>query len=203
MDKSNSSEHDVPGRQPAKTARKRIGFQASSQEPPPFFLEGEVRIPPYINCVVSTATALIILGAFVVTAPAPSPPPPLLRLLAVSCSSAALYGVIRSACFRFLHAARLRRSPWSFGRTPLSGELPLPVFLTGLLTPCAIALWTAVGIWGAVFGNGSEIQISSAMIFAAALPDLRAAFHVRAFDSSCWIKETAVGLDVLRPVDRP
>lgn len=175
-------------------------------DPPPFFLEGEIRLSgPYIN-VSCAATGLICLMAFRIFLPSPARPLPSLSLLIMSsvCAGFFYFGmrfVTYWAIWRRISGNYRQKGGRYLGA---NGELPKNAFLLVFITPLAsfAALYFILAGSGGEMGPGWWVAI--AVVIGIAFPDLKAAWHVLFLDPARWLKETTRGLDILNPVvDRP
>jgi hypothetical protein len=171
-------------------------------DPPPFFLEGEIRLSGSgmnISCTVVGLTVLLTLRFIL---PDPARPLPSLSILLISSIGAAVYyfgvrfmtywavwhrisGTYRQAGGRYLGA---------------NGELPknafLIVFATPLIAFAALCLILASG-------NGEfapDWWVAIAVVAGVSFRDLKAGWRVLLLDQALWLKETSRGLDVLKPV---
>ncbi len=171
-------------------------------DPPPFFLEGEIRLSgPYIN-ISCAAFGLTCLLAFRMFLPSPSRPLPSLSLLMMSSVGAGVfYFGIRFATYWAIWRTISGNYRQKGGRyLGANGELPKNAFLLVFITP--LAAFAALCL--ILAGSGGELApgwwVAIAVVAGIASRDLKAAGHVLFLDSARWLKETTRGLDVLKPV---
>ncbi len=175
-------------------------------DPPPFFLEGEIRLSgPSIN-ISCAATGLICLLAFRIFLPSPARPLPSLSLLIMSSVGAGFFYfgmrfVTYWAIWRRISGNYRQKGGRYLGA---NGELPKNAFLLVFITPLAsfAALYFILAGFGGEMGPGWWVAI--AVVIGIAFRDMKAAWHVLFLDPARWLKETTRGLDILNPVvDRP
>ena len=171
-------------------------------DPPPFFLEGEIRLSgSYMNasCV---AMGVIVLLAFQLFLPDPVRPLPSLSLLMMTSVGAALFYfgirfVAYWAIWRKISGNYRQKGGRCLGA---NGELPKNAFMVVFMSPLAAfgVLYLILADPSGALGPGWWVAI--AVVTGIAFRDLRAAWHVLFLDQARWLKETSRGLDILRPV---
>ena len=188
-----------------RRARPAENFHTNPIDPPPFYLDGEIRLGMSGNWLLGVLFGVAVILFLAKAFPHPARPfPSLALLMVVSVTTASFYLGVRFIAYWVVWLRATRKYTSIRGVHPTGrGELPRNAFLAVLLAPLlacvpACALLIAFGP-----GFGPETWLAIALTAALAIPDLRAARQVFARDGSCWIKETRNGLDVLRRVDIP
>ncbi|MDQ7784894.1 MAG: hypothetical protein RDU20_18570 [Desulfomonilaceae bacterium] len=185
-------------RQPSLTAKQAVA--SLPLDPPPFFLEREIRLTFRGLGVYSTGVGIAVL--LVLRAAFPGiydPLPSLVSLLAISACSVGFYHGVRVFSYWLTWGWVIRRYPSIGGIHPAArGELPRNAFLTVLLSPSIgfVPLW--VGLYWLYEGFRPEIWLCTAIWAASSMGDLRSVRHLVSVDPSRWIKDTPTGMDVLR-----
>jgi len=173
-------------------------------DPPPFFLEKEIRLSASLPGLSPVLAGVLILVAYSLLMPhLQQSVLPFWRLLGVSVAAGGGYLV----CGLFSYWAGwlwiTKRHPVVGGIHPAArGELPRNVFLVSLLVPGAAVLTACLLAAKMGMGFGTELWLAVAVVAGNVLGDLRAAWHLASVKPACWVKRTPLGLDVLRPVDR-
>ncbi|MFH1117732.1 MAG: hypothetical protein V1792_27750 [Pseudomonadota bacterium] len=181
----------------------RRGVTSLPLDPPPFFLEREIRLPWKGLGVYSTCVGLAVLCGFRLFFPGiHTPLPSLISLIVVSAGSAGFYHGVRLLAYWLVWAWVLRRYPLSGGIHPAArGELPCSAFLLVLLSPCLGFVPLCAAMYGSLGGFRPELWLCAAVGAALSVKDLRAVRHLLFIDRSRWLKETVSGMDVLKLVD--
>lgn len=170
--------------------------------PPPFFLAGEIRLSLSFAAAFSIVLGAGVLGIFLLLfPPLDHMIPSLLSLMVVSVGSGCLYLVVRFAAYWTAWFRVSRKYPLVGTVHPAArGELPRDHFLFVLSAPTALLIPT----WGVLAGKGwgatPELWLSIAVVGGIALRDLRAAWRLLFLDPACWVKETRLGLEILKRV---
>ncbi len=171
-------------------------------DPPPFFLEGEIRLSGSRMNITCAAVGLTVLLALWIFLPDPAKPLPSLTVLVMSSVGAAAYYF----SVRFVaYWATWRRISGTYRQTGgrylgANGELPKNAFLFVFMAPLAaftVLCLISVGPRGWL---GPCWWVAIAVVAGLAVRDLKAAWQVRFLDPTRWLKETSRGLDVLKPV---
>jgi hypothetical protein len=170
-------------------------------DPPPFYLEREVRLPGRGSWKRSTLVGLIVLLIFRLLLPDRYEDLPSLEsLLAVSLGTVATFALVRFAAYWLVWLRVKGRFAANGGIHPAArGELPRNAFLLALITPIVIMIFGCLTVWQRTTGFETELVVAVAVIAAVSCRDLTALWRVRSFDRSHWIKVTKGGLDVLKP----
>ena len=186
----------------ANKSRARAAALGLPLDPPPFSLEGEIRLSGSYMNVSCAAMGLIVLLAFRLFLPDPVRPLPSLSLLMMtSVGAAVFYFGIRFvtywAIWRKVSGNFRQKGARYLGA---NGELPKNAFLMVFLAPSAAfgVLYLILADPGGVSGPGWWVAIS--VVAGIAFRDLKAAWHVLFLDQARWLKETSRGLDILKPV---
>jgi len=183
----------------------RLGGGANSLriDPPPFFLEREILFDRSRAWISTLGVGLLFLAPFLLLFDRPGGAfPSLGRLVVASFAAGTFYLGVRFLSYKGLWWAVGRAHEPVRGIHPAArGELPRNAYLIVLLAPLMAFVPGCWLIFRSNRGLGPELWLAIAVIAGSALTDLRAARHVLSMESSCWIKETPRGLDVLRPVD--
>jgi hypothetical protein len=195
---------------PMKVIQKSIGNKSRIRavalglplDPPPFFLEGEIRLSGSrmnISCAAIGLTVLLILRFLL---PDPANPLPSLSILAMSSlGAAAFYFGVRFVAYW----ATWRRISGTYRQTGgrylgANGELPKNAFLVVFMAPLAAFTVLCLILVGTRGGLGPGWLVAIAVVAGLAFRDLKAAWQVLLLDPARWLKETSRGLDVLKPV---
>ncbi len=195
---------------PLKVNQRSIGNKSRARaaalglplDPPPFFLEGEIRLSGSYMNVSCAATGLILLLAFRLFLPDPVRPLPSLSLLIMTAVGAAVFYfgirfVTYWAIWRKISGNYRQKGGRYLGA---NGELPKNAFLMVFMAPLAAfgVLYLILADASGVLGTGWWVAIS--VVAGIAFRDLKAAWHVLFLDQARWLKETSRGLDILKPV---
>ena len=195
---------------PLKVNQRSIGNKSRARavalglplDPPPFFLEGEIRLSGSYMNVSCVAMGLIVLLAFRLFLPDPVRPLPSLSLLMMtSVGAAVFYFGIRFVTYWAIWRKISGNYRQKGGRyLGANGELPKNAFLMVFLAPSAAfgVLYLILADPSGVLGPGWWVAIS--VVAGIAFRDLKAAWHVLFLDQARWLKETSRGLDILKPV---
>lgn len=172
-------------------------------DPPPFYLEGEVRVGVQRGGVLGLAVGLVILLVFLaLSTHASVAGASLSRLIIVSGAAAVFYLSVRLLLFWAVWFRAVRKHRGIVGVNPAArGELPRNGYLLVSILPLvAFVVACVVGSrW--VADPGPAVWLAMAVIAGIALRDLTAAWHVMFVAPYCWVKETGSSLDILRPVE--
>jgi hypothetical protein len=171
-------------------------------DPPPFVLEGEIRLSGSYMNVSCAAMGLIVLLAFRLFLADPVITLPSLSLLMMTSVGAAIFYfgirfVTYWAIWRKISGNYRQKGGIYLGA---NGELPKNAFLMVFMAPLATfgLLFLILADPSGVLGPGWWVAI--AVVAGIALRDLKAAWHVLFLDQARWLKETSRGLDILKPV---
>jgi hypothetical protein len=171
-------------------------------DPPPFFLEGEIRLSGSYMNVSCAAMGLIVLLAFRLFMPDPVRPLPSLSLLVMTSAGAAVFYfgirfVTYWAVWRKISGNYRQKGGRYLGA---NGELPKNAFLMVFMAPSAAfgVLYLILADSSGVLGAGWWVAI--AVVAGIAFRDLQGAWHVLFLDHARWLKETPRGLDILKPI---
>ncbi len=170
-------------------------------DPPPFFLNGEIKLPA-TRCVVDflTGAVPILLFMALIFRGSNRSPVSLAMLFVPAVGVLAGYLVMRTASYWTVWLWTSGQYPANGGIHPTArGELPRNAYIVVLVAPaalwvpmCGLISYLASGLgpetW-LVFGTGAGI----------ALTDARIAHEVWSLDRDSWVMETKSGLDVLTP----
>lgn len=188
----------------ASERRRLSGLSALPLDPPPFYLAKEIRLSSARAWISSLALGVFVLIVYRALLPSGSiHVPPLGRLLWVSAVTVAVFFAIRFAAYRLAWFLTIRMYPPEGGIHPAArGELPRNAFVFSVGTPVLVlvAAYVLAFTWGG--GAAPELWLVSAVGTAICVRDLRLLAHAVCQESSQWIKETPVGLDVLNPVGK-
>ncbi len=178
------------------------GVTSLPLDPPPFFLEQEIRISFKGLSVYATCVGLLVLVVLRSIFPgAYNPLPSLIALIVTSAGSAGYYHGVRLLSYWLVWAWVIRRYPSTGGIHPAArGELPRNAFLIVLLSPCLGFVPLCAVLYGIYNGFRPELWLCIAVGAALSVGDMRAVWHLMFIDSSRWLKETTTGMDVLRLV---
>jgi hypothetical protein len=174
-------------------------------DPPPFFLEKEVRLRFAGGGALGllVGTMVVVVSRIVSLDPAGSTPS-LAPLMAVSFAVGFFYLGTRFLAYSLTWLTVTRKYPLIGRIHPAArGELPRKPFLLVLLVPGATVVPVCVALAAAVPALVPVLWLAIAVAARLAAPDLQAAWKVLGADPSCWIKETKIGLDVLNPLNAP
>ena len=173
-------------------------------DPPPFFLEGEIRMGGSGFGLSALAVGVLMVVFFpVLFEDASQPLPSLSLLVVVALVAASFYFGVRFLAYWGIWLRAIGNHAYNGGIHPAArGELPRNAFLLVLLAPLASFLAVGLVIWRLGIGIRPEFWLAAAVATSISLRDLKAAWHVMQLDSECWIKEKRHGIDVLRPVQR-
>ncbi len=171
-------------------------------DPPPFFLEGEIRLSGWgmnISCAAVGLTALLTLGFLL---PESAKPLPTLSILILSSIGSAVYyfGV------RFMtYWAVWRRISGTYRQSGgrylgANGELPKNAFLAVFAAPLTTFMILCLIFAGGGGGFAPDWWVAIAVAAGLAVRDLKATWQVLLLDRALWLKETSRGLDILKPV---
>lgn len=174
-------------------------------DPPPFFLDGEIRVGGSKSALSAVALGILILLLYPVLFDEPRQAlPPMSLLLVAALVAASFYLGVRFLAYWVIWLRAIGRHSYTNGIHPAArGELPRNAFLVVLLAPLASFLLIGVLIWAIGIRLWPEFWLAVAVAFSISVADLKAALHVARLDSGCWIKENRHGIDVLRPIDLP
>jgi hypothetical protein len=186
----------------ANKSRARAAALGLPLDPPPFFLEGEIRLSgTYLN-VSCAAVGLIVLLAFRLSLPDPVGSLPSLSLLMMtSVGAAVFYFGIRFATYWTIWRKISGNYRQKGGRyLGANGEMPKNAFLAVLIVPSA-----AFGVLYLILADPSGMPgpgwwVAIAVVAGIAFRDLKAAWQVLFLDRARWLKETSRGLDILKPI---
>ena len=129
--------------------------------------------------------------------------PSLAMLLAWAFGAAAVYIAARLAVYWAVWTAVIRRYPLVRGVHPAArGELPRIAYIAVVLTPLALCGTVLLFLSRGDNGISPEIWLALAVVAAVSMRDLRIVLHVIFLAPDCWIKESAGGLEILRPADK-
>lgn len=191
--------------QPAVKGATAARVDSLPLDPPPFYLEREIRLPSSGLGISSVLPGLIILLGVRALLPGNiTEIPSLFLLMVISLVVGSSYFAARFLAYWAVWLRVTRRHVPVNGIHPAArGELPRNGFLLVLLAPvCTVMPITWAALRGEA-GFGPELWLAVAVMASISLRDLRAACRVLSIKSSYWIKETRFGLDVLKPVQEP
>lgn len=182
----------------------RLELVSRPLDPPPFFLEGEIRVEGTGFGLSALALGVLMVVSYpVLFGGADQPLPSLSLLVVVALVAASFYFGVRFLAYWGTWLRAIGRHSYNGGIHPAArGELPRNAFLVVLFAPLASFMVVGLVIWRLGLGVRPEFWLAAAMAVSISLRDLKAAWHVMRLDPECWIKETRHGIDVLRPVDR-
>lgn len=195
---------------PTTLNRRSIGNKSRTRalalglplDPPPFLLEGEIRLSGTYMDISCAAMGVIVLLALRLFLPDPLGPLPSLSLLMMTSAGAAVFYfgirfVTYWAIWRKISGNYRQKGGRYLGA---NGELPKNAFLMVFLAPSAAfgVLYLILADPGGVLRPGWWVAI--AVVAGIAFRDLKAAWHVLFLDQARWLKETSRGLDILKPV---
>ncbi len=195
---------------PTTLNRRSIGNKSRTRalalglplDPPPFLLEGEIRLSGTYMDISCAAMGVIVLLALRLFLPDPLGPLPSLSLLMMTSAGAAVFYfgirfVTYWAIWRKISGNYRQKGGRYLGA---NGELPKNAFLMVFLAPSAAfgVLYLILADPGGVLRPGWWVAI--AVVAGIAFRDLKAAWHVLFLDRARWLKETSRGLDILKPV---
>jgi hypothetical protein len=183
------------------TAKQRA--VALPLDPPPFFLETEIRLVFPGLGLYTTGVGLLVLTAFRSTFPGHYQPLPSLTILLVtSVVSVGFYYGVRLLSYWCVWAWVIRKHP-PVGRIhpAARGELPRNAFLFVLLCPCSAFIPLCAFLYIQTGAFRPELWLAVAVAAAISIKDLRAVWHLSSIDPSRWVKETSSGMDVLKLID--
>lgn len=171
-------------------------------DPPPFFLAREIRLSHSFAGLAPVLVGLLILSVYglVFYNPCQSVQP-FWRLVGVSVAAGSLYLIARFFSYwaAWLWVTRLHSVVGGIHPTA-RGELPRNAFLAVFILPGTVLLVACLLGTLIAQGFGPELWLAVAVVAGNVLGDLRGAWHLAFVQSTCWVKQTQAGLDVLRPV---
>jgi hypothetical protein len=197
---------------PLKVNHRSIGNKSRTRavplglplDPPPFLLEGEIRLSGTYMDISCAAMGVIVLLALRLFLPDPLGPLPSLSLLMMtSVGAAVFYFSIRFVTYWAIWRKISGNYRQEGGRyLGANGELPKNAFLMVFLAPSTafVVLYLILADPGGILGPGWWVAI--AVVAGIAFRDLTAAWHVLFLDQARWLKESSRGLDILKPVVR-
>ncbi len=171
-------------------------------DPPPFFLEGEIRMGRARSMIAATLLGLLILLPYGLGHPqAGGKFPSLFALFVAAVAAAGGYFGVRFLVYWTQWARAIRNFPMVGGVHPAArGELPRNSFLWVLLTPVVtvfpLCLWLSLR----TTDLSPAFWLAASVAAGIAFPDLVAAGRLFLVPSDRWVNETPKGLDVLKPV---
>jgi hypothetical protein len=183
-------------------SRARAAALGLPLDPPPFFLEGEIRLSGLRLNILCSAVGLGALLALRFLLPDPVNPLPSLTILIVSSVGAAtFYFGVRFVTYWAVWRKISGTYRQSGGRyLGANGELPKNAFLLVFMAPLTAFAVLCLILAGGHGGFAPDWWVAVAVVAGLAFRDLKAAWQVLLLEPSLWLKETSRGLDVLMPV---
>jgi len=172
-------------------------------DPPPFFLEEEVRFRTRFMGVYPVAAGALVLAILRWVSPVGTDSLPSLLVLFISAIGATgFYWGWRLLSYWSVWAYVFRRYPtWGGINLAARGELPRNGFLLVLFAPSIAFILLCVMLVRLGLGFGPTLWMAAAVVAGISLRDLHAGWTLLFRDRSTWVKETPTGLDVLKPVN--
>jgi hypothetical protein len=184
------------------TLRAGPTLRASPLDPPPFFLEKEIRLPTRLMGVYAVVTGVLVLVVlrFIIPVHANSLPS-LTRLFVSAIGTTGFYCGFRFLTYWAVWAYVIRKYPSSGGIHPAArGELPRNCFLLVFFAPGVVFIPLCAILARLELGFSPTLWLAVAVVAGISLRDVHAGWTILSCDTSAWVKETSTGLDILRPV---
>lgn len=171
-------------------------------DPPPFFLEGEIRMGRARSTIAAILVGLLILLPYGLGYPQTGGRfPSLTALFLAAVAAAAAYFGVRFLVYWIQWARAIRKFPMVGGVHPAArGELPKNFFIWVLLTPSLtvfpLCLWFSL----TATDLSPAFWLAASIAAGIAFPDLVGAGRLLLVPSDRWVNEIPDGLDVLKPL---
>jgi hypothetical protein len=171
-------------------------------DPPPFFLEGEIRMGRARSMIAATLVGLLILLPYGLGHPQGGGTfPSLIALFLAAVAAAGAYFGVRFLVYWTQWARAIRNFPMVGGVHPAArGELPRNSFLWVLLTPSLTVFPLCLCFSLTTTNLSPAFWLAASIAAGIAFPDLMGAGQLLLVPSDRWVNETSKGLDVLKPV---